>query len=178
MKYFFYFITIVLCAGAQAAFFSSLSIWNAVPNLLLLLSMFVAAKVDGYEFLFVALVAGFFSDTLTGLPVGSFMLGYVLLAITAHALFHWFITLKFDWKYVPLVAVLSVASLQLWLVLYVLLAARFAVYALPIDFSVALHRLVPLLFVTALASFPMYWLTELLVGLVSRFEMRKKGIGI
>ncbi len=178
MKYVVYAICIIIFTGLQAALFAEFPIWHVVPNLLLLFTVFMAAKSEGYEFVFVALIAGFFSDTIIGLPIGSFMLGYTLLALIVNALFNWLITLTFDWKYVPLVALAGAALLQLWLAVFAGIAQRIASQAIPVDFTIALSRMLPILVVTAIAMYPVYWLTDGLVLFLDRIEMRKKGIGL
>ena len=178
MKYFVYAICIIIFAGLQAALFTELPIWRVAPNLLMLFTIFVAAKSEGYEFVFVALIAGIFSDMMTGLPAGSFMLGYVLLGLIVNAVFNWLITLNFDWKYVPAAALGGVALLQIWLFGFAQLAQRVAANAVTVDITTALSRILPLLFVTALAMYPMYWFSDSLVQFLKRFEMRKKGVGV
>ncbi len=178
MKYFIYAIIIILGLGLEIALFSEFSFLHTAPNLLLLFTLYIAARQPGYGFVFLAIISGLVTDLLIGVPVGTFLLGFLALSGVAHMFFGSFVTIRFDWKYVPLVALAGSMLLLLWISIYITL---FRILAMPVpglDWPLLISKLLPMILTTAVFMYPVYWFTEAVTAIVDRFEMRKKGYGV
>jgi hypothetical protein len=115
---------------------------------------------------------------LIGVPVGTFLLSFLGLATLTHVFFDSFVTIRFDWKYVPLVALVAAIVIPFWISLYLTLFRILAAPVPAIDWQLLLSKLLPMVFITAVYMYPVYWFTEAIGALIDRFEMRKKGYGI
>jgi cell shape-determining protein MreD len=178
MKYFIYTIVIIVCVGLQLALFQQFPIFHSAPSIVLLLGLFIAAKHPGYEFVFFSALAGFVMDMILSVPVGSYMLGLIAIAGLVHLFFSSFITIRFDWKHVPVISLLGMLFVLLWVGAYSTLLRVIAVPVNTVDWHSITGRLLPQLVIALLAMYPVYWFSEFVARFIERFELRKKGVGL
>jgi rod shape-determining protein MreD len=98
MKYFFYFLAIILLLSLDIGFFSHLKIFGAVPNLILVLLVVSALDRESLECFFIAVVGGIFLDFYTASYFGSFSFAFLILAGLLQILVNNFLVFDIDWK--------------------------------------------------------------------------------
>jgi hypothetical protein len=98
MKYFFYFLAIILLLSLDIGFFSHLKFFGAVPNLILVLLVVSALDRESLECFFIAVVGGIFLDFYTASYFGSFSFAFLILAGLLQILVNNFLVFDIDWK--------------------------------------------------------------------------------
>ncbi len=81
MKYVLYLLSIVILAGLNSGGLKPLAIAGVVPNLLLLAVISVSFDRENKDYLWFALVAGVFFDFFSTVPMGSFTIPFILVAL-------------------------------------------------------------------------------------------------
>lgn len=111
---------IALVLGSLFGLFRVWSFYGTVPDLILLLTVSLALAFKNWDFLFVAIIGGVWTDILYGLPIGSFSLIYGLVGVLCAITFEkWLYTVGgIKWQYfLVTITVAGVISLA-WLWAY------------------------------------------------------------
>lgn len=125
MKYFIYILAIIIALGLEAGIFTQFSIQGAIPDLILLMVIYLALKHEDFDSFFIALIGGLFMDAYVGLPIGTITLGYLIIAGLIHGAFNSLIIHELTWKQIPIVLVAAVALLHSWMISYAWLLLHF-----------------------------------------------------
>lgn len=99
-------------------FFKNFPFFGVLPNLLLLLVIYMAVEDEGNFFLGLAFFSGLILDFATQVFLGSFAVSFLLLALGLRQISQNIITLERNWKFLPLMLLLSQSAVYLWLFLF------------------------------------------------------------
>ncbi len=174
MKYFIYFLAIILLLGLNLGVFSSLKIWGIAPNLLLIFVMIFTFSDSSFDFVFIALLSGIFLDVYSPLYFGSFSISLLLLAYCLYFLVHNVLTFEIDWKFFSLILAGSLLFVFLCLWGYNKFIFRLGLSTTYTNFHFFTSRfLIEFLYSWAL-FFPMRKFVELVKLATTKFSVRQK----
>ncbi len=174
MKYIIYSVVIIFLIGIIAGGFHHFTILRAVPQLVLLLVIVVAAERKNLDYLFVAIVGGVFMDFATSVAFGSFTLSFIVIGFVAKFLFDEMLLARSPLKHVPWIVSAAIASQYLWIWLYNGTLIRFESAYLPLRLSDTMIMAIGAIIYTLILLFPAYWIMDKLNEYIERLEQRKK----
>lgn len=157
MKYIVYFIVIILNFVLTKDLFGHLTLGGAIPNLNLLLVIIAASESEKLDFLFIAFVAGIFTDIGFGLPIGTFSLGFVMAGFLSHTLFHGPLSLSVGWKNFGIIVFVSVLLTYMWTIVFSKLALVMGILPFSLSFGQLWHIIFFTLIYNLVLAFPMFW---------------------
>lgn len=174
MKYLIYSLLIILLYGIMLGLFGTFRIGGNVPNLILLLCLFLALEEDSVEAYFVAVIGGLVLDFSGGTYLGGYLFGLVLLVFLCQLLFGHVIYYQFQLKYLPLLVVGAEVLVYLWIFLYAFIIETFHWFTVtPIQISLE-YNFLPNLFYTLLLMYPIYFLSIAVKSFISKFSFYSK----
>jgi len=112
MKYFIYFAAIIILVGINTGLFPYIKFFGVQPNLPLLFLVGACLQRDAEDSFFIALCAGLFLDTLSGIFIGSFTFGFLLLALLLFVVIHRLVVFELSWKYLFAVSIFATVFTQ------------------------------------------------------------------
>lgn len=174
MKYIIYSVVIIFLNGITAGGFQHFSILHAVPQLVLLLVVLVAAERKNLDYIFVAIMGGIFLDFTTSLAFGSYTLSFLIIGFAAKFLFDEMLLARSPLKHIPWIVSSAILFQYLWIWLYNGTLIRFHSSYLPLRISDAMLIAIGAIIYTLLLLFPAYWIIEKLNDYIERLENRKK----
>lgn len=175
MKYFIYIISIIILLGLNVGLFNNLQIRGQIPNLLLLLTLYCSLEKKGYEFFFVAFIAGIFLDFYSVNFFGSFTLAFLVLALAIHFLSGSLMVLEVNWRSLTLLLLASLLLVNFTLWLYGFLAFKLNLTADYESIVVFIKSFPAEFFYNWLLLYPMYLLSNLLKRLIDNLKLRRRG---
>jgi|GEM_PF-5928292 len=175
MKYVLYIITLFILVGLSQLLALELPVFGAAAIFWLLLALFAAARNDSTAAVAVAFIGGLIYDLTTSAPVGSYTIGALIAVSVAYTIFNRMTTLRFDWKYVPPLALGGSIFIMLWMFGYGWLLETLRLSPFDQGFTQMLLDTGALILATAIFMYPAYWLTTVLWKAIARLETRKKG---
>ncbi len=177
MKYLIYTIAIILLFGVNLGLFGNLPIFGQVPNLLFLLTMYLALEKKDYDFLFVAFICGIFLDFFSASFFGGFTFSLLITSAVLHVISQNFILLELDWKFLVGLLLGSMALFKLLLWLYIFFVTISHLYAGNESLSMYFRNFAWNYLYNLLLIYPMYFFYGYLRKLIDGIKVRKHGLG-
>jgi rod shape-determining protein MreD len=125
LKIFVYYIFAFFFYAMTVGFFNNFLLFGSVPNLLLILVVFLAVNEKGNFFLILSFLAGLLLDFSTGLLPGSFALGFLFAAVLLSQIGQRTVSFERNWKFLPLAFMFCQGFIYLWIYWFCLLSAKF-----------------------------------------------------
>lgn len=141
MRYVLYAIYVYFIISLNAGLFPAISLFGAIPQLMILTCVVLAVTEDDMHILFfVSLLGGFFWELYTGLFPGSLMLGYMFATGIIYTLSRRVFFLQDRVKYLPLFLVIFNAFVVVWTLSLNVLAVRIGIYNIPLQLPAYFSR--------------------------------------
>jgi rod shape-determining protein MreD len=161
MKYPIYFIFICLLFGINLGLFSLFKIHGVAPNLLLLVVILFALEKNNLDFLFVSLISGLFLDFHTGLFLGSFSFGLLILSFAINILARNLAIFEIKKRHIFLTLVVSILFLDAFLFGYNFFAFKLGqVKMLYVSLPSFKARFLAEVIYNSILIFPVFWAKE------------------
>jgi rod shape-determining protein MreD len=177
MKYVIYIFAVLIAFGLEVGIFGQFPLARTLPDLVLIMVVFFAIKLDNQDAYIVALVGGLLMDFYSGTAIGTFTLAYLLVAVLAQGLYRSFIVHELSWKQAPAVLVAATVLLYAWIIFYGWLLVKTHWTADAVTFSDLRSRFLPQIIYSFLALYPMLavsaWLEQTMVSLQRRRHIIK-----
>ena len=174
MKYLIYSVVTIFLVGITAGGFQHFSILHAVPQLVLLLVILVAAERKNLDYLFVAIVGGVLLDFTTSIAFGSYTLSFLVIGMLAKFLFEDMLLARSPLKHIPWIVSSAIILQHFWIWLYNGTLIRFHSSYIPLRLSEAMLIAIGAIIYTLLLLFPAYWIIEKLNDYIEHLDNRKK----
>lgn len=173
MKYIIYIIIIGAIIGVTFGLFTSWG-WNGlVPDLILLMVIALSLVFEDFDYLFVALVGGFWLDVVYGLPIGSFIIPLVVCGAISSLLLRKWLFSEVKWYHFVGAIVAATALLKLWIWLYSNILFAFHWYYLGVSGQQILQNLVWAVIANVLLAYPVYVIVEMFARSQLRWQKHK-----
>lgn len=173
MKWIIYVVIIGLLIVVNQTLFALFEFNGFVPNLMLLLVFAMIVSFETFDFIFFAVLGGVWMDVFTGLPIGSYTLGLLLLGfVTVWVINSWLLSNK-NWRHFLGTIVIGSALMHVWLWFYSTLIFSVGWHPVSIDTSIMLRTLVPVLVANLVLAYPVFIFIEYIAGLLNRMQRRK-----
>jgi hypothetical protein len=167
MHYLVYAIFIYIIAAVNAGIFPALSIWGAIPQLLVLTCTILAITEDDLHLMFfVGLIGGIMWELETSIVPGSLTLGYMLATGIIYLLSRRVFFIQDRVKYLPVFLLSFHLFLVFWVVSINFFAMRLGLSRVPVQFSSYLALALPSFLYSLVFLYPMY----ILLAQVERFR--------
>jgi cell shape-determining protein MreD len=156
MRYFKLLVLVVLVLVLSFGLLPALGLSHALPALLLLTVLVLALESDTADMVLVAFLGGIWTDIFVGLPIGSYALGLVTVGLCVTAIFRYLLFARVSvWQFIVL-TIGAVFGLWLWLLVYPWLLFWFGLHVVVPAVESWVKLLLPTLFATLLAAYPVY----------------------
>lgn len=172
MKLITYLFIIIILYCLSLGFFPYFKIMHAVPDLLLVYSVILSLESDGKAYIFGPLLAGVMLDFASGLPIGSFSLGFVLVSMLIREVDKQMMVIQRNWKYLSAVVVLSQIGLHLWVYIYAAFSVRLGFGHVHVDFGEQLSLFLGRGIYNLLIFYPVWVLADFQAKINQRFFSR------
>lgn len=176
MKYFLYLLTIIILTGIQIGLFHYLALFGTVPNLLLLFVIGSSLQREAEDSFFLALVGGLFLDFSSGLLIGSFALGFLLLALLLYFIIHHLVVFELSWKYLLTVTAVATVFVDACVWLFNNFAYLHNWSTVLVSGQLLRARIVPEILYNLLLAYPLYVLAIWLHNSILRLQGKKHRI--
>lgn len=176
MKYFIYFLAIIILLGFNLGLFNSLQIQNQIPNLLFLLTLFFALEKKDYDFFFVAAVSGLFLDFYSASFFGGLTFAFLAVSLAAHLFVANILVVEFNWKTLSLalLAALIIFNLLVWA--YGLAVFKLNLGSQYVRIGIFASQFLVSFLYNWLFLYPVYLFFTFLRNFVDNFSIRRRGV--
>lgn len=173
MKYFIYFIILIVLAGLQSGLFRYLKFFGAVPDLMLLFVVGCCLQREAEDAFFVALLAGLFVDLQNGVFVGSYAFSFLLLALLLYLVIRQLVVFELNFKYLVAATIVAVVftGFLAWLISGLAEHLNLAVAA--IDPHIWRSRLLPEIIYDVILCYPIYALATWIHNSILKLQGKK-----
>ncbi len=173
MKYFFYFLTIILLTALNLGLFPYFRLFGGLPNLLLIFVVIAALDRESFDCFFIALCSGLFLDINTGSFFGTYSFAFLLIAGFLQILVNNFIFFNINWKYAVVVLFMSTLGLYIFVYFYTQMTVFLNFNSAEIGFLKIKNRLLPDALYNLLMLLPIYKLSDFIKVIIARVYQRK-----
>ncbi len=173
MKYIIYVIILGAIVGITFGLFTSWG-WNGlVPDLVLLMVIALSLVFEGFDYLFVGVVGGFWLDIVYGLPIGSFTIPLLLSgAISSVLLRKWLFT-EVRWYHFIGAIIGATLLLKFWIWLYGNALFAFHWYSVPVSGGQIARNLIWAIIANVVLAYPVYVIVETLARSQLRWQKNR-----
>jgi cell shape-determining protein MreD len=175
MKYIIYIATIIVLLGINVGVFSNLQFFSGVPNLLLLFVIIFSLENESRDFLIVAALSGMILDFYSGAFIGSFTIGFLLLALAVQAVSNSFLALEINWKYLAGLTVGGWVLVYLFVWVYGYYTYKLGWNPAFIEFVTVRNKIIPEVVYNLLLLYPMFLLGSAVKRFISLVTRRSVG---
>jgi rod shape-determining protein MreD len=177
MKYFLYFIAVIILAALNVGLFSHLKFLGAAPDLLLLFVIAFSLEKDNDDNFIVATMSGLMLDLYSGLMIGSFALSFLLVAILLQLFLKRFLVNDLTWKTVVLMVVAATALATGSVVGLNALAGAASLMPFYLVPRAALAHLLPEIIYNIALLYPVYLAASWLKSLILELTVKRRYMG-
>ncbi len=124
IKNFSFFILGALLYALNIGLLKNFLFFSALPNLLLIICIYVTLEEEGEFYLFFCFFCGLILDFTSGIFLGSFALSFLLLSRLLRFISKDVAALQKNWKYLPAVLFFFQVGVVVWIFLYNLAAEK------------------------------------------------------
>lgn len=161
MKYIIYIILVGAIIGTTFGLFGSWGFRGLVPDLILLIVIALSLVFDNLDYLFVALVGGFWMDVVFALPIGSFTLPFVLCGLASSQLLRKWLFSEVEWYHFAGVIIAATIFLKLWLWGYSNLLFIFQWHSFALSGPQILRNVIFAVIANVALAYPVYVIVEM-----------------
>lgn len=142
LKIFLYFVLIVFIYAFNAGVLKEFQLFGALPNLFLLLVIYLSMETKGEFYLAASFFCGLLLDFSVGVFLGSFSVSFMIIALILRSISHDFVVLDRNWKYLPVILLLAQALVYIWIYFYNRIAVSLGVSINLLGFKPLMNRFV------------------------------------
>lgn len=161
MRYIIYIILIGAIIGTTFGLFGTWGIHGLVPDLILLIVIALSLVFDNLDFLFFALVGGFWLDVVFSLPIGSFTIPFVLCGVASSQLLRKWLFSEIRWYHFVGVIIAATIFLKLWLWGYTNLLLFFQWHMFALSGKQVFRNLIFAIIANVVLAYPVYVIVEM-----------------
>ncbi len=176
MKYFFYFIAIILLLSVDIGFFSHLKFFGVVPNLILVLLVVSALDRESLECFFIAVVGGIFLDFYSTSYFGSFSFAFLAVAGFLQILVNNFLVFDIDWKLGIAALVVSTVAVHLFIYTFNLIVISLGIGMGQTPYLLDKTQIISELIYNLLLLLPIYKLLDAIKYFLKSLFSRRRSI--
>lgn len=174
MRYIIYIILIGAIIGITFGLFGSWGFHGLVPDLILLIVIALSLVFDTLDFLFVALVGGFWLDVVFALPIGSFTIPFVLCGLASSQLLRKWLFSEVQWYHFVGVIIAATLFLKLWLWGYTNILFNFLHWhSFALSGKQILSNLIFAIIANVVLAYPVYVVVEMFARSQLRWQKNK-----
>ena len=173
MRYFIYVILVGAIIGVTFGFFSVWGLHGFVPDLILLIVIALSLVFDNFDYLFVALVGGFWLDVVYSLPIGSFTIPFILCGLASSQLLRKWLFSEVEWYHFVGVIIAATLFLKLWLWGYSNILLIFQWHSFALSGRQILKNLILALLANVIFAYPVYVVIESFARSQLRWQKNK-----
>lgn len=168
-----YIITVGAILGVTFGLFSSWG-WNGlVPDLILLIVIALSLTMDNFDYLFFAIVGGFWSDIVYGLPVGSFTVPLILCGAASSFLLRRRLFSEIKWYHFLGAIAAATVFLKAWIWGYTNMLFIFHWFPFPVSGGQIFVNLAYSFIGNILLAYPVYVIVEMISNSQLRWQKHK-----
>ena len=173
MRYIIYIVLVGAIIGVTFGLFSIWG-WNAlVPDLILLVVIALSLVFETNDYLFVAVLGGFWLDIVYGLPVGSFIIPLALCgAISSFFLKKWLFS-EVQWYHFVIAIIAATLLVKLWIGFYSNLLFIFNWFDYAVSWRQIFSNLIYAVIANVVLAYPVYVIVEMFAQSQLRWEKNK-----
>lgn len=168
MKWFIYVLLIALVVIIQQSIFNDLNLGIYAPDLFLLIVLAIVWSTNNFDFLWFAVLGGFWTETTYGLPVGTMILSLIIVGSLAYIVINRWLFSDKSWQYFFGAVGIGTVLLHTWEWIYTSILFLFGWSDIVIVASMFAQSILPALAVNLLLTYPMFLAIELLVGYIQK----------
>ncbi len=168
MKWIVYIVIILVVVIIDQSLFNVFHLGRYTPDLLLLFILATVWSFNNYDFLIFAVLGGFWLETLSGLPVGSLILGLIITGSLAYVLINRWLFSEKPWQYFFGAMVIGTILVHVWMWLYTSVLAMFGWSHVTISGQGMLRGLIPALLINIVFTYPILIVIESLAKITQR----------
>jgi len=173
MKYLIYLVLIGAVIGVTSGLFNSWGLSLVVPDLILLLVIALSVIFETLDYLFVAVVGGFWLDIVYSLPIGSFTIPLVLCgAASSFFLKRWLFT-EIRWYHFMLAILAATVFLKVWIWGYANVIFLTHWFNYGISWKQMLRRLPLNILSNLIVAYPLYTIVEMFARSQLRWQKNR-----
>lgn len=173
MKWLFYLLFIVIVIVLNQTFFRVVDFGYFVPDLILLLLLTVVWSFTNYDYVLIGLLGGIWLEVASGLPIGAFSLGFILIGSVAYLVLNRWLFSEKPWQYFLGAVVLGTILIRLWLWLYANILAGMEVSSSAPSVGIYWEGILPAIFANLLLIYPVFALVEIIAKYLQNFSKNK-----
>jgi cell shape-determining protein MreD len=173
MRYIIYIIVVGAILGITFGLFSSWG-WNGlVPDLILLIVIALSLVFETYDYLFFALVGGFWLDVVYGLPIGSFTIPLILCGTISTYLLRQRLFSEIRWYHFVGAIAAATILLKLWIWAYTNILMTFNWSSFGVSGPQILSNLALGIIANVILAYPVYVIVEMFARSQLRWQKNK-----
>lgn len=168
MKWLLYILLILLVVIIDQSVFNVFHLRSFTPDLLLLFTLAVVWSFNNFDFLIFAALGGFWMEVMTGVPVGSMIVGLILVGSMAYLIINRWLYSEKPWQYFLGAIILGTVIIHVWSWVYTGILFAFKWSPVVVTSGTMLRSLLPAILVNIVLTYPILIITELLAKLTQR----------
>jgi cell shape-determining protein MreD len=173
MRYIIYVILIGAIVGVTFGLFASWG-WNGmVPDLVLLMVIALSLVFETSDYLFVALIGGFWLDIVYGLPIGSFTIPLALCGALSSMLLRKWLFSEIQWYHFAGAIVGATILLKLWIWIYANVLFIFHWYHMSVSGAQIARNLIWAIIANVILAYPVYVIVEMFARSQLRWQKNR-----
>lgn len=173
MKYIIYIITVGAIIGVTFGLFTSWG-WNGlVPDLILLIVIALSLVFETYDYLFVALLGGFWLDTIYGLPIGSFTIPFLFCGAISSLLLRKWLFSEIKVQHFVGAIIAATVLLKFWIWLYTNMLFAFHWHSIPVSGGQIVRNLIWAIIANVVLAYPVYVIVEMFARSQLRWQKNR-----
>lgn len=173
MRYIIYVIIIGAIIGITFGLFSSWG-WNGlVPDLILLMVIALSLVFESFDYLFVALIGGFWLDIVYGLPIGSFTIPLAFCGAVSSMLLRKWLFSEIQWYHFAGAIVAATILLKLWIWIYSNALVIFHWYSMAVSGQQILRNIIWAIIANVVLAYPVYVIVEMFARSQLRWQKHR-----
>ncbi|QQS22636.1 hypothetical protein IPM19_03315 [bacterium] len=168
MKWLLYILIILLVVIIDQSVFNVFHLGSFTPDLLLLFTLAVVWSFNNFDFLIFAALGGFWMETMMGFPVGSLIVGLILVGSLAYLVINRWLYSEKPWQYFLGAIIFGTIIVHVWMWAYTGALFAFNWSEVVVTSGTMLRTLLPAMLLNILLTYPILIITELLAKLTQR----------
>lgn len=161
MRFIIYIFLVGAIVGTTFGLFGVWGFRGLVPDLILLIVIALSLIFDDLDYLFVALVGGFWMDVVFSLPIGSFTIPFVLCGLASSKLLRKWLFSEIKWYHFVAVIIAATLFLKLWLWGYSNLLFFFQWHSFSLSGKQMARNLIFAIIANVALAYPVYVIIEM-----------------
>lgn len=173
MKWVIYILAVAILVIINQTIFNLYEFRGFIPNLLLLFTLATIVSFEEWDFIFLAIFGGLWMDVMLGLPVGSNILGLLIICLLMVWLLNQWLLATKNWRHFLGAILIGSIFMHLWIWFYSSAIQAIGWHWVSVDTEIMLKTLLPGLLANLLLAYPVFIFVELIAGLIGRWSRHK-----